>query len=83
MSIKNPRDKRVYDYIMNDINTNGKNYSVLTNTKISEALGMTSITVRDKVLKLVKQKYFISLIHHFDENDVYYSRKILKGNTPG
>jgi RecG-like helicase len=83
MSIKNPRDKKIYDFIMNDMNTNGKNYSVLTNTKISEALGMTSITVRDKVLKLVKQKYFVSLIHHFDENDVYYSRKILKGNTPG
>jgi hypothetical protein len=83
MTIKNPRDKKIYDYIMNDINTNGKNYSVLTNTMIGEALGMTSITVRDKVLKLVKKNYFVSLVHHFDENDKYFSRKILKGNTPG
>ena len=83
MSLKNPRDKRIYDYIMNDINTNGKNYSVLTNTKIGDELNMTSITVRDKVLKLVKQGYFVSLIHHFDENDVYFSRKILRGNIAG
>jgi transaldolase len=83
MSIKNPRDKRIYDYIMNDINTNGKNYSILTNTMIANALGMTSITVRDKVLKLVKQDYFVSLTNHFDENDVYFSRKILRGNTIG
>lgn len=83
MTINNPRDKRIYDYIMNDINTNGKNYSILTNTKIGNDLNMTSITVRDKVLKLVKKQYFTSLTNHFDENDVYFSRKILKGNTPG
>jgi hypothetical protein len=83
MNIKNPREKRVYDYIINDINTNGKNYSVLTNTKIGSELGMTSNTVRDKVLKLVKKKYFVTLIYHFDENDVYFSRKILQGSVIG
>jgi hypothetical protein len=50
---------------------------------IANALGMTSITVRDKVLKLVRQEYFVSLTNHFDENDVYFSRKILRGNIAG
>jgi DNA-binding Lrp family transcriptional regulator len=83
MSIKNPRDKRIYDYIMHDINTNGKNYSVLTNTIISKELDISPVTVRDKVIKLAKEGYFVSLVNHFDENDVYFNRKLLRGTLQG
>jgi hypothetical protein len=83
MILKNPRDKKIYDYIMKDIETNGKNYSTLTNTIISKELDISPVTVRDKVIKLAKQGYFISLINHFDENDKYFNRKLLRGNIAG
>lgn len=83
MSLKNPRDKKIYDYIMKDMDTNGKNYSILTNTIISRELEMSPVTVRDKVIKLAKAGYFVSLVNHFDENDVYFNRKLLRGNLQG
>lgn len=83
MTLKNPRDKKIYDYIIHDIETNGKNYSTLTNTTISQELGISPVTVRDKVIKLAKQGYFISLVNHFDENDKYFNRKLLRGNVRG
>ena len=81
--LKNPRDKKIYDYIIQDIDTNGKNYSTLTNTIISKNLDISPVTVRDKVIKLAKQGYFISLVNHFDENNNYFNRKLLKGNVRG
>jgi DNA-binding Lrp family transcriptional regulator len=83
MKINNPRDKKIYDYIIDDIETNGKNYSTLTNTIISKELDISPVTVRDKVIKLAKQGYFISLVNHFDENDKYFNRKLLRGNIAG
>ena len=83
MSLKNPRDKKIYDFIMNDMDTNGKNYSILTNTIISRELDMSPVTVRDKVIKLAKSGYFVSLVNHFDENDVYFNRKLLRGSLQG
>jgi hypothetical protein len=83
MTLNNPRDKKIYDYIIKDIETSGLNYSTLTNTKISQDLQLSPVTVRDKVIKLAKQGYFISLVNHFDENDRYFNRKLLKGNIRG
>ena len=83
MNFKNPRDKKIYDFILHDIETNGKNYSTLTNSTISKALDISPITVRDKVIKLAKDGYFVSLTNHFDENDMYFNRKLLKGNKVG
>jgi DNA-binding Lrp family transcriptional regulator len=83
MKINNPREKKIYDYIMKDIETNGMNYSTLTNTIISKELDISPVTVRDKVIKLAKRGYFISLVNHFDENDKYFNRKLLRGNIRG
>jgi hypothetical protein len=83
MKINNPREKKIYDYIMKDIETNGMNYSTLTNTIISKELDISPVTVRDKVIKLAKRGYFISLVNHFDENDKYFNRKLLRGNIAG
>jgi hypothetical protein len=83
MEIINRSEKRIYDLIMEDINNNGLNYSILTNVKIGIILNLSPITVRDKVLKLVRQNHLTSLVNHFDENNKYFQRKILKGNIPG
>jgi hypothetical protein len=83
MEIKNQNEKRIYDYIVDDINKNGKNYSTLTNVQIGLTLGISPITVRDKVIKLAKQNHLVSLINHFDENNKFFQRKILKGNVKG
>jgi len=81
--IKNPIDKKIYNLIVNDINTNGKNYSTLTNTQISNSLNISAISVRDKVIRLSRKGYLHSLISHWDENNNYFHRKILIGNTQG
>jgi len=83
MEIKNQNEKRIYDFIVDDIKKNGKNYSTLTNVQIGTTLNISPITVRDKVIKLTKQNNLVSLINHFDENNKFFGRKILKGNVPG
>jgi hypothetical protein len=81
--IQNPVDKKIYDYIINDIKTNGKNYSILTNNVISVSLSIPQNTVRDKVIRLAKKGYLLNLCNHWDENGNYFLRKILKGNIVG
>jgi Mn-dependent DtxR family transcriptional regulator len=74
------QDKRIYDYIIKDIENSNKNYSTLTNTAISQELNISAFTVRDKVIRLAKRGYLISLVYHYDENHKFFARKILKGN---
>ena len=81
--IKNPVEKKIYDYIMSDIATNGKNYSTLTNTEMCLALQISPFTVRDKVIKLYKSNYLVAITDHWDENNKYFNRKLLKGNVIG
>ena len=83
MEIKNRNEKRIYDYIMADIMSNGKYYSTLTNVQIGAALEISPITVRDKVIKLAKNKHIVSLVHYFDENNKFWQRKLLAGNSEG
>ena len=83
MLIKNHNEKRIYDLILEDISTSGLNYSILTNVTIGMLLNISPITVRDKVIKLAKQNHLVSLTNHFDENNKYFNRKLLKGNEPG
>lgn len=83
MEIKNRNEKRIYDYIMADIMSNGKYYSTLTNVQIGTALQISPITVRDKVIKLAKQSHLISLVNHFDEYNKYFQRKLLAGSAEG
>jgi len=83
MEISNRTEKRIYDLLMQDIYKSPNQYSVLTNVEIGTILNVSPITVRDKVIKLRKQEHLICLTNHFDENNKYFARKILKGNTPG
>jgi DNA-binding GntR family transcriptional regulator len=80
--IKNPVDKRIYELIIRDITTNGKNYSILTNFEISKELGISPISVRDKVIRLAKNDYLVSLVSHWDENNKFFNRKLLLGKKP-
>lgn len=81
--IKNPIDKKIYNMIVEDITTNGKNYSTLTNSQIGNNLNISVISVRDKVIKLSRAGYLTSLVSHWDENNKYFHRKILVGNIAG
>jgi len=83
MQIKNRTEKRIYDLLMEDIYKSPNQYSVLTNVEIGTILNVSPITVRDKTIKLRKQGHLICLTNHFDENNKYFARKILKGETPG
>lgn len=83
MEITNRTEKRIYDLLVSDIIKSDKGYSVLTNVEIGKILDVSPITTRDKVIKLRKQGHLICLVNHFDENNKYFARKILKGNTPG
>ncbi len=83
MQIENRTEKRIYDLIVSDINKSNKGYSILTNVEIGKILDVSPITTRDKVIKLRKQGHLICLTNHFDENNKYFARKILRGNTPG
>jgi hypothetical protein len=83
MQIDNRTEKRIYDLIVSDINKSNKGYSILTNVEIGKILDVSPITTRDKVIKLRKQGHLICLTNHFDENNKYFARKILKGNTAG
>jgi len=83
MEIKNRTEKRIYDLLIKDINNSDNQYSVLTNVQIGTILDVSPITVRDKTIKLRKQGHLICLTNYFDENNKYFARKILKGETPG
>jgi hypothetical protein len=83
MEIKNRSEKRIYELIMEDIYTSEEKWSLLTNVKIGMILNLSPITVRDKVIKLRKQGHLETLLNHFDENNKYFQRIILKGETPG
>jgi hypothetical protein len=83
MEIKNRSEKRIYELIMEDIYTSEEKWSLLTNVKIGMILNLSPITVRDKVIKLRKQGHIETLLNHFDDNNKYFQRIILKGQTPG
>jgi predicted DNA-binding transcriptional regulator len=78
--MKNLNDKRIYSYIINQISTNPLLYTRVTNTQIANDLKISVFTVRDKVLKLVKQGYLNSYVDYFDEHNNYVQRKITKGS---
>jgi DNA-binding GntR family transcriptional regulator len=83
MEIKNRTEKRVYELLMEDIYTSEEKWSLLTNTKIGTILNVSPNVVRDKVIKLRKQGHIQTLLNHFDDNNKYFQRIILKGDTPG
>jgi hypothetical protein len=78
--LQNPTDRRIYNFIIEDIENSGKNYSILTNTQIAQALNLSAFSVRDKVIRLDDRNYLINLIYHYDENNRFFQRKMLKGN---
>jgi hypothetical protein len=83
MEITNRTEKRIYDLLIKDINDSANQYSILTNVQIGTILNVSPITVRDKTIKLRKQGHLICLTNYFDEENKYFARKILKGETPG
>jgi DNA-binding GntR family transcriptional regulator len=81
MKIINRTEQRIYDLIIEDIYRTDSRRSLLTNTQIGKALELSTITVRDKVIKLRKQGHLETLLNYFDENNKYFQRIILQGKT--
>lgn len=79
--MKNLNDRRIYAYILNQINTTPLLYTKVTNTQIARDLDISVFTVRDKVLKLVQKGYLNSYLDYFDEQNNYIQRKITKGTV--
>jgi len=77
--MKNLNDRRIYAYILNQINATTSLSTVVTNTQIARDLNISVFTVRDKVLKMVKKGYLNSYLDYFDEQNNYVQRKITKG----
>jgi DNA-binding GntR family transcriptional regulator len=81
MKITNRTEQRIYDLIIEDIYSTDSRRSLLTNTQIGKTLDLSTITVRDKVIKLRKQGHLETLINYFDDNNKFFQRIILQGKT--
>ena len=81
MKIINRTEQRIYDLIIEDIYSTESRRSLLTNSQIGKILDVSTITVRDKVIKLRKQGHLETLLNYFDENNKYFQRIILQGKT--
>ncbi len=81
MKIINRTEQRIYDLIIEDIYSTESRRSLLTNSQIGKALDVSTITVRDKVIKLRKQGHLETLINYFDDNNKFFQRIILQGKT--
>ena len=81
MEIKNLTDKRIYEIIMDDIKKSEKGFSPITNTQVWKILGTehSPNSVRDKVQKMIKQKYFKGKYEQFI-GDKYYNRVLYVGS---
>jgi DNA-binding GntR family transcriptional regulator len=81
MKITNRTEQRIYDLIIEDIYSTDSRRSLLTNTQIGKTFDLSTITVRDKVIKLRKQGHLETLINYFDDNNKFFQRIILQGKT--
>ena len=78
--MKNLNDRRIYNYLVNQMRTSLTMATKVTNTQIAKDLDISVFTVRDKIIKMVKKGYLNSHIDYFDENNKYVQRKITKGD---
>lgn len=79
--MKNYNDIRIYNYVIQLASTSADKYTRVTNTKIARDLDLSVFTVRDKVIKLVKQGYLKSECDFFDSDNQYIQRRISKGEV--
>lgn len=77
----NPREQKIYETIIQDIEEKGRTFSQLTNQEISQLTGIPLLSVRKKVLSLVKKKILFSLLHQFELNGTYVPRRLYKGSV--
>jgi hypothetical protein len=79
-TITNPRQRMIYNILMEDIEKNGTGYSILTNTEIYELLEfkVSPFSVRDHIISLANNKFIQKLNNSWIEED-YYPRVIYKG----
>ena len=75
----NPIEQKIIDVIKEDIKQNNTEYSVITNNQISEKLGISVFSIRDKVIRLAKKKV-ITKRNDVWTTDMKYHNRIIYVN---
>jgi predicted DNA-binding transcriptional regulator len=70
----NPREKMIYDLIVEDLKSKNATYSTLTNNEIATTLQISPFTIRDKVLKMVKRGFIKSQTNFWKDKNTYHQR---------
>lgn len=78
----NPIQQEIYDMIINDMEVNKKNYSLLTNNEISKQLNISAFSIRDHVAKLVNKGVFQRVLNYWNTDKQFFNRVLYKGIKP-
>lgn len=78
----NPIQQEIYDMIINDMEVNKKNYSLLTNNEISKQLNISAFSIRDHVAKLVNKGVFQRVLNYWNADKQFFNRVLYKGIKP-
>jgi hypothetical protein len=78
--LTNPRHKKIYDILIQEINNNPSGFTTITNQEIYEKLDfkVSPFSVRDHIISLANKKV-IQKINNTWIQDNYYPRVIYKG----
>ena len=74
-----PRERLIYEVIIDDMKTNQMPFSKITNGEIAKKLDISLLTVRDKVLKIVKKGYLVSNLNYWADKHTYIQRALIVG----
>lgn len=78
----NPIQQEIYNMVINDMEVNKKNYSLLTNNQISKQLNISAFSIRDHVAKLVNKGIFQRVLNYWNADKQFFNRVLYKGIKP-
>ena len=78
----NPIQQEIYNMVINDMEVNKKNYSLLTNNQISKQLNISAFSIRDHVAKLVNKGVFQRVLNYWNADKQFFNRVLYKGIKP-
>ena len=78
----NPIQQEIYNMVINDMEVNKKNYSLLTNNEISKQLNISAFSIRDHVAKLVNKGIFQRVLNYWNADKQFFNRVLYKGIKP-
>jgi predicted DNA-binding transcriptional regulator len=78
----NPIQQEIYNMVINDMEVNKKNYSLLTNNEISKQLNISAFSIRDHVAMLVNKGVFQRVLNYWNADRQFFNRVLYKGIKP-